>query len=494
MYDSCFCLIKQEQQQQLTRLQHAAKNQLQEMEQLRAQQGPLSFADNLTPDYNNVEDVQNDVTSLMNRMKALTEFIHNQNDLAASLGSDRPELLEEHTQLQKKLSDLKMKKEQMTNLVTELQSLNTQADNQFVSRDDQLSVAVAGTSNAVRERTLSPIDVLQNSKRFQEAPPGTLSTKRTNDILAALPPDAGDEDIEDAAAEAVADSILHDKITEINAMKNQLKRLQDMMETVKLIEIKNGDFVNDEEKTTTNSGHPQRDDEEREMAERVHVLHNMTKDLRQQAISLAAERDRLKDIKSEMVRRREYDSSEKNLKQQQQQHQHQHQQQQQETNLKAHDLEAEPEIRKKEFRSMVNNFNSHESARDKKSGSAEPTDSLFFSPVNWTQNKSPSTTSSLKSAGKTDGQQPYSLSKKPAPSNCNQGKDSADSGAADVLNMSLEAGSLQSGSSRGFSVPLSLRNINAREGSKFFTSKIKLKSQKFYVYLFMFVLQYRSIS
>lgn len=424
-------------------MQQAAKNQLQEMEHLRIQQGPMINP----PEYNNVEDVQQDVSGLMNRMKALSDFINSQNDLADSLGNDRPELLEEHTQLQKKLVELKNRKEQMANLVNELQSLNSQADNSF--GDPTGDRPSSRNPSAEHERRPSPIDILQNPSRYSAQAGTSSAVKTTNDILAALPADADDEDIEDAAAEAVADSILHDKIAEINSMKNQLKRLQDMMETVKLIEIKNGEYNADEDKEANNTEQPQRDDEEREMAERVSALHSMTNDLRQQAVSLAAERDRLKDIKNEMARRREYDSSEKNIKQQQQQ--------QNDVHLKEQDIEVEYENKKKEYRAMVDNLNSSENQREKKSGS-EPIDSLFY-PGNWNRNKNPSTTSSLRG----EGRQSDTLSKKTTLSSCNPGKDSADSGAADVLNMSLEAGSLQSGSSRGFSVPPPMRNINARE-------------------------------
>lgn len=75
-----------------------------------------------------------------------------------------------------------------------------------------------------------------------------------------------------------------------------------MMHTVKLIEIKNGDYQPLEDETeevpfnvkpqehneTANdlqptNEDPQRDDEEQEMAERVRVLHSMTNDLREQA-------------------------------------------------------------------------------------------------------------------------------------------------------------------------------------------------------------------
>ena len=118
----------QEQQQQLIRLKQAAKQQLVEMEQIRNQSAPMSFAgQQQPPDYNNVEDVQNDVSTLMNRMKSLTEFIQNQNDLATMLGDDKGEILEEQLLLQRKLNELKNKKQQMVNLVSELQTMNDDA-------------------------------------------------------------------------------------------------------------------------------------------------------------------------------------------------------------------------------------------------------------------------------------------------------------------------------------------------------------------------------
>lgn len=273
----------QEQQQQLLRIQQAAKNQLYEMEQLRAQQGPLSFNTpgasntNAMPDYDNVEDVTQDVTALMSRMKALTDFIHNQNDLASSLGIDeKTDLMCEQTQLQNKLTELKNKKQQMATLVTELQSMNIQADNSFDEDRHSQSTERARVNDIPLERIV-----------LAKADDADEDHEENEDI------EENDGDEEDEEVAEAGGGCIQDKIAEINAMKNQLKRLQDMMHTVKLIEIKNGDYtpedeVSDEannvvEPTTEDLPEPNCLEEEREMTERVQMLHSMTNDLRQQA-------------------------------------------------------------------------------------------------------------------------------------------------------------------------------------------------------------------
>lgn len=375
----------------MLRLQQAAKNNLYEMEQIRLQQQPLSFnnsGDNATttsgaggsggagdsmPDYENETEVQNDVRALMSRIKNLSDFVRNQNDLASSMGiedNDKPELIEEQLQLQKKLEELKSKKQQMANLVNELQSMNVHADNNFDVRGDvdveprAITAAVATPSATARVSNLQPLphhdidignEYEQRIAPMQSTPNCFNSSASSSDAAKCLTENAvqlnaniddvaddDDNEDDDGAAGGDHDDILQDKIAEINAMKEQLKRLQDMMHTVKLIEIKNGDCVdadadtdtaavttalnfNDTNATTAKPMNdasigedPQRDDdEEQEMAERVRALHNMTHDLRQQAVSLAAERDRLKNIKNEMSRRRDYDQGpEKNFKQQ----------------------------------------------------------------------------------------------------------------------------------------------------------------------------------
>lgn len=478
----------QEQQQQLLRLQQAAKNQLYEMEQLRGQQQPLTFANNqnAVPDYDNVEDVTQDVTQLMSRMKTLTDFIHSQNEMANSLGLDeKNDLIEEQTQLQKKLLDLKNKKQQMANLVSELHAMNVQAENNFDDGNRSTATPPRNMNDDAYDRVRMDHQLEQNGKIDSIDQPSNASLN-----------DADEEDDDDEVAAAAAGSILQDKISEINAMKDQLKRLQDMMHTVKLIEIKNGDFQpdddviqsQDEPNNIQSNDDPQRDEEEQEMAERVRVLHSMTNDLREQAgilsvvifclwrqnaplffrmifslfflvpqfdaVTLAAERDRLKDIKNEMARRREFDgSSEKNLKQQQTHHIHPQPSTsavQKEQILDSNFLQKKNDVEK---------LIPHESPRVNK----EPlhsADGLLYSPNNWSNRQNASSTPSLRSSHGGCHQ-----SDKPIPNNCNQGKDSTDSGAVDMLNMSIEAGSMQSCSSRGYSVPPPMRNISGREGN-----------------------------
>lgn len=483
------------------------------MEHIRAQHGPMSFAGNTNgaPDYDNVDDVQTDVKSLMSRMKTLTDFIHNQNELASSLGVEENanELQEEQLQLQKKLAELKNRKQQMSNLVNELQSLNIQADTSFQTRRSQTP-----TRNVpIEYERIVPIELLQNTARINGQMPilaqsshhqqqhrfVTPLAKSSNDVQngpsavsTILQPESmsqtGDDealehdDVEGAAAANAAyvnEAGLNDKIAELNAMKNQLKRLQEMMETVKMIEIKADDCppaeigydtkpsntngteahnVTDNTASSVNNENPPRDDEEQQMADRVHALHSMTNDLRQQAFLLAGERDRLKDIKNEMTRRRDYsDSSEKNVKQKQHSQPPQQQQQQQQSQQSQH-MHNQSHL-------YDEKFDANEARRFVKKSTVEPVDRLFYEPENWQQNLNGSAASSLQSGRYGDGRPLVSLSNKP-PSGA-QGKDSNDSGAPDVLNMSVEAASLHSGSSRGFSVPPPMRNIDNREAGKF---------------------------
>lgn len=343
-----------EQQQQLLRLQQAAKNNLYEMEQIRLQQPPLSF-NNTTgnnaattngagggsggagggsggavvgsggdsmPDYENETDVQNDVRALMSRIKNLSDFVRNQDELATSLGiedNEKPELLEEQLQLQKKLEELKTKKQQMANLVNELQSMNVHAENNFDVRGDvdepNATVVASGTARVSNLPSHHVIDIASEYAPMQSTPncfntsvTSSDATKCLNDNSVQLNTnidDAGDDaadddddnEDDDGAAGGDHDDILHDKIAEINAMKEQLKRLQDMMHTVKLIEIKNGDCPDPDANTDTVTANalnfnstnatvlakplndasigedPQRDDdEEQEMAERRRQL------------------------------------------------------------------------------------------------------------------------------------------------------------------------------------------------------------------------------
>ncbi|XP_059608974.1 uncharacterized protein LOC132256524 isoform X2 [Phlebotomus argentipes] len=296
-----------EQQQQLLRLQQAAKQQLQEMEHVR-NQNPTSHSLGQAappPNYDTVEAVREDVASLMARMQALTSFIHGQNDMASLLGEDAAVAMAEQTMLQKKLQELKDRKSQMEQLVSELQNMNVEADRAFAE----------GQQNDVARERIVPIELLN-------APAAALQPSMSSDI------ESETENAElDGLSEAEAGSEIGEKIAEINAMKDQLSRLKDMMETVKLIEMKTGgaggEDIEEEkpeetpEQLNNLSGsqpaaakvsnaefdRPQRD--ESVLSDRVQALHAMTQDLRAQALSLVSERERLKTIKDEMERRRD---------------------------------------------------------------------------------------------------------------------------------------------------------------------------------------------
>lgn len=402
-----------EQQNQLLRLQQAAKNNLFEMELNRVQHNPVSFAGNSNgqPEYESAADVQNDMRTLMSRMKNLTDFIHNQNELASSLGDDeKADVLDEQIRLQKKLEELKNKKSQMSNLVNELQSMNSEACGAF----DELAGSAAGPSRTNESER-------QHDRIVDSINDSIASTNETTDAN-----EDNDVDFDGAAGGSAGQDTLHDKIAEINAMKSQLKRLQDMMHTVKLIEIKNGDRMPDDPSSTekpANSGENdpreenQQEAEELEMAERVRALHDMTDDLRQQAASLAAERDRLKVIKNQMSNRRDYDGAEKNAKQ-------------------------------SPFQAAANTLPKEENEND--------LDSIItISGRNWaTPVRSQSRLSSVQ-------RELDSSSSKPTLAH---GKSSIDSGAGDILNVSVDAGSLQSESSRAFSVPPPMRSMPSRNG------------------------------
>lgn len=167
-----------------------------------------------------------------------------------------------------------------------------------------------------------------------------------------------------------------------------------------------------------------------------------------------------------MARRRDVDSqnsSEKNLKQQQTQQIHPQPLQLQQTSTSAVQKEQILDTNFLQKNNDVDKSISHESPRVNKE-SIQSADGLLYSPNNWSNRQNASSTPSLRSShggcNQLDNQ-----SNKPNLVNCNQGKDSTDSGAVDMLNMSIEAGSLQSCSSRGYSVPPPMRTISGREGN-----------------------------
>ncbi|XP_055591711.1 uncharacterized protein LOC129743651 isoform X2 [Uranotaenia lowii] len=320
-----------EQQAHLLRLQQAARLQLQEMEQIRQQsvlQNPVTVES-----FETVEQVQEGIGGIMDRMRVLATFIQNQQELGNLLGGDNEDVVNEQILLQEKFRELRDKKTQMHNLVSELQNLNVEASRQF-----------DGASGGTTERSIpieltnvpaTAADIRKATKTFNQnggdhvmmngSRGGSITPKVENVVEAA----EHDERDEDEIISGTAD-ILNEKIGEINAMKSQLRRLKEMMDTVKLIEMKTGDSIDEEEDapednednpdTAENSRSPsvasqisdhglatgvESEDRQREhLNQRVEALHAMTRDLREQAKSIAAERDALKNAKVEIQKRR----------------------------------------------------------------------------------------------------------------------------------------------------------------------------------------------
>lgn len=364
-----------DQQNQILRLQQAAKSQLEELEKVRSLNPPSNLLSHETdpPNYEHAEQVQDDVSGLMNRMRSLTTFIQNQNELASMLGEDvaTEEILNEQAMLQKKLQELKMKKSQMDSLVNELQNMNAEADQGFgdgavnQAMDSEINGLNQGNRNVpISLERIVPIEMLnaasggsvqqlqQQMNNHQNSVQNTNSGSSINSQgtlmnCGDLESEIGNMDSEifdSEALELANNSVIGEKLAEINAMKDQLKRLKNMMDTVKLIENKvNGPDPGElaqaamEVERLCNEPPPRKNAYEKTqqhqqqqeiinqslnrsgesadsvpvLSDRVQALHAMTQDLRNQAISLASERDRLRSIKDEMERRRTDEEEEK---------------------------------------------------------------------------------------------------------------------------------------------------------------------------------------
>lgn len=175
----------------------------------------------------------------------------------------------------------------------------------------------SSTSPSSTTRTVTP--VLTNKPHYTAAeptPPAALP--RQKEVIARM-----------------NDDVLNSKLFEINALKEKLNRLQDMMKTVTNIEKQNGDqkasptteqlhqyqaiaraVQNNQAALNGNDSASCAEDSEvdasaddEELENRVKSMHALTQDLRVQSQTLAAERDRLKDIKNEISRQNELKSN-----------------------------------------------------------------------------------------------------------------------------------------------------------------------------------------
>uniref|UniRef100_A0A182JPM0 Pericentriolar material 1 protein C-terminal domain-containing protein n=1 Tax=Anopheles christyi TaxID=43041 RepID=A0A182JPM0_9DIPT len=299
-----------EQQTHLLRLQQAARQQLQEMESIR-QMHSASVAPPIES-FQTVEQVQDGIGSIMERMRVLSSFIQNQQELSNMLGPDNDaDVMADQAILQQKFAELRDKKSQMHNLVSELQSMNMDANRQFDGEavpearnvPIELTHAPATASDA---RNATKIFLNGGGSTMEGTTSGGLNPVATVEGMS-VPPhrqmgdDPGnngqalsatvDEEEDEGALNEEEASVLNgtadmlsEKINEINAMKSQLRRLKEMMDTL------NGSELTNQEREHLNK--------------RVEALHAMTQDLREQAKSIAAERDRLKHARNDLHKRR----------------------------------------------------------------------------------------------------------------------------------------------------------------------------------------------
>ncbi|XP_055905703.1 uncharacterized protein LOC129941160 isoform X2 [Eupeodes corollae] len=523
-----------EQQAQLIRLQDQAKQHLAEMESLRSNTTPLlrgAVGQNGAPDYETIDQVHTDMSSLVGRMKNLTTFIAGQNELSDLLGEDGPEILAEQQTLQEKLEGLKTHRDEMKNLIVELHEVNRVAEKRATeqlaqeTKEDQPSGSgqrdVPARVVPVEYSRVVPIELVgaQKKNKKQTPPPQVSHTNGVSPMSNGVGQGSDDEDEEN---DPETSALINQKMSDIQAMKAQLNRLKSMMETVKLIEERSEgpdpkeigggrravDIPVQRESTPkiTNTQPravgaavpfdkdrtPVQEDfneepEDPVITEKIHMLNEVTRDLRSQAMSLASERDRIRALKEEIIRRKA-ESAALNRRQQltvdnDDDDKNSNRESVSPSKLSNKDtrrdlLEAQYEEKKKEFQEICARIQSEEdksaaassnlqsreneneieeeeeeeeeeedlNANDLLSQAQGPPkpDIGFYYP----QSQGLSCNSSLHGAAKQ------------------LGKESADSGAVDVNGVpSCEAGSIKSGSSRSFSMPPPMRAMSNREAS-----------------------------
>lgn len=275
-----------DEQAKLLQIQNLAKTHLNEMERLRQQADSLPHNVNggEAPKYESVQQVQDDMASLVGRMKNLTAFIHNQNELSTVLGDDGPEILAEQEALQEKLESLRTQREDMRNLVDELNSINR---------------AARETARVIKEKeeTPTPPPKPESAPAAPKERVVPVEYQRNVPIIR--------QEAANAAQRALhAQAMINQKTADIEALKAQMARLKGMLYTVSQIE----------ESTPSMGSTLERRSEERtsverelpaEIAQRVFALNDVTSELRAEAASLQKERDRILALKAEIERRKQ---------------------------------------------------------------------------------------------------------------------------------------------------------------------------------------------
>ncbi|KAH8256932.1 hypothetical protein KR038_000048 [Drosophila bunnanda] len=282
----------QDEQAKLLHIQNLAKSHLTEMEQLRQQADQLPHTSNggEAPKYESVQQVQDDMASLVGRMKNLTAFIHNQNELSSVLGDDGPEILAEQQVLQEKLESLRSQRADMRNLVDELNSINR---------------AARESNRPIKEETPTPPAKTAPAPTPTPAPAAAAAKERVVPVEYTRNVPIMRQEAANAAQRALhAQNMINKKTADIDALKAQMAKLKGMLNTVSQIE----------ESVPAMGAALERRSEERtsmerelpaEIAQRVFALNDVTSELRAEAASLQKERDRILALKAEIERRKQ---------------------------------------------------------------------------------------------------------------------------------------------------------------------------------------------
>ncbi|XP_030375591.1 uncharacterized protein LOC115624884 isoform X2 [Scaptodrosophila lebanonensis] len=280
----------QNEQAKLLHIQNLAKTHLNEMEQLRQQAGSIQTTGaEGTPNYESVHQVQDDMASLVGRMKNLTVFIHSQNELSNVLGDDGPEIIAEQQALQQKLEALRAQREDMRNLVDELNNINRTAK--------ETAVTMRSSLESVDQERLSEegneVNPVESKERTVP-----VEYQRNVPILR--------QEAANAAQRALqAQALINQKTADIDALKSQMARLKSMLNTVNQIDDSTpciGQTLDNTRHSSTENQLPA--NKSGEILQRVHALNDVTSELRAEAANLQHERDRILALKAEVERRK----------------------------------------------------------------------------------------------------------------------------------------------------------------------------------------------
>ncbi|XP_036670721.2 uncharacterized protein [Drosophila suzukii] len=247
------------------------------------------------------------------------------------------EMQEEHRQLLEEMETLRLRAAELTRLNAQRQHLRQSTEEVEMSQESTSSRQVVASAEVTRRQHLrqstEEVELSQESTSSQvvasaesEALPSSSSppAKPTNQEATPIVQEEGEEDNEETA------SYLQAKLNEIANLKAQFKRVQNMVDTTKMIEqhmstrqvVQTSSSVQSSRQTTSSEVRVASQEAEETVqdenpstssapdnAELLNSMLNMftdfTSDLRGQAESLRAERDRIRTLKEDIIQRKQ---------------------------------------------------------------------------------------------------------------------------------------------------------------------------------------------